>query len=119
MVFASQAAPSSTSACPSSPICARWSTRWKTSRTKWLELVKEEGRDPGAVRLSIRLYLDPEGKMPAAKSVAGSREQMVDTIGRWEEIGVSHILFDPVASGGNDGRAALMERFMTDVAPHA
>jgi probable F420-dependent oxidoreductase len=91
-------------------------------RTAWarvLELAKEEGRDPGALRLSIRLYLDPEGKMPPAKSVAGSTEQMVDTIGRWQEIGVSHILFDPVASGGNDGRAALMERFMTDVAPHA
>jgi probable F420-dependent oxidoreductase len=81
------------------------------------ELVKAEGRDPGSVQLSIRLYLDPEGRMPPAKSVAGSTGQMVDTIGQWQEIGVTHMLFDPVASGGHDGRVAVMERFMTDVAP--
>jgi probable F420-dependent oxidoreductase len=81
------------------------------------ELVKAEGRDPATVQLSIRLYLDPEGKMPAAKSVAGSKEQMLDTIGAWQGIGVTHILFDPVASGGQDGRARAMEQFMTDVAP--
>jgi probable F420-dependent oxidoreductase len=81
------------------------------------ELVKAEGRDPGSVQLSIRLYLDPQGRMPPAKSVAGSTEQMVDTIGRWQEIGVSHILFDPVASGGQDGRTRAMESFMVDVAP--
>ena len=81
------------------------------------ELVKAEGRDPATVRLSIRLYLDPEGAMPPAKSIAGSTEQMLDTIGAWQEIGVDHILMDPVAPGGLAGRAALMERFMTDVAP--
>ena len=56
--------------------------------------------------LSVRLFLDPETAMPPAKSVAGSVEQMLDTIGGWQEIGVSHVLFDPVASGGLDGRAA-------------
>jgi probable F420-dependent oxidoreductase len=80
------------------------------------ELVKAEGRDPSSVQLSIRLYLDPEGKMPPAKSVAGSKEQMLDTIGQWQAIGVTHMLFDPVASGGQAGRAGAMERFMTDVA---
>jgi probable F420-dependent oxidoreductase len=81
------------------------------------ELAEGVGRDPKTLTLSVRLYLDPEGAMPAAKSVAGSVEQMVDTIGTWQEIGVSHVLFDPVASGGVAGRAAAMERFMTDVAP--
>jgi probable F420-dependent oxidoreductase len=81
------------------------------------ELVKAEGRDAGSVQLSIRLYLDPEAKMPPAKSVAGSTEQMLDTIGQWQGIGVTHMLFDPVAGGGQDGRARAMERFMTDVAP--
>ena len=83
------------------------------------ELVEAEGRDPGTVRLSIRLYLDPAGAMPGPKSVAGSREQMLDTIGQWQDIGVSHILFDPVAKGGADGRFRLMESFMTDVAPQS
>jgi len=82
------------------------------------ELVAAEGRDPVSVGLSIRLYLDPASSMPAAKSIAGSPAQMLDTVGRWKAIGVSHILLDPVAPGGLDGRRAAMERFMVDVAPH-
>ena len=81
------------------------------------ELCAEAGRQASSVRLSVRLYLDPEGSMPAAKSIAGSSAQMVDTIGQWSAIGVDHILLDPVAPGGLDGRRAAMERFMTDVAP--
>jgi probable F420-dependent oxidoreductase len=83
------------------------------------KLVAEAGRDPADVRLSIRLYLDPERAMEPAKSIAGSPEQMLDTIGRWREIGVDHVLLDPVAPGGLDGRRAAMERFMVDVAPQA
>ena len=79
----------------------------------------EAGRDPASVRLSIRLYLDPEGSMPAGKSIAGSPAEMLDTIGRWQAIGVDHILLDPVAPGGLAGRRAAMERFMLDVAPQA
>ena len=83
------------------------------------KLVAEAGREPADVRLSIRLYLDPEGAMSPDKSIAGSSAQMVDTVGRWREIGVDHILLDPVAPGGLDGRRAAMERFMVDVAPQA
>jgi alkanesulfonate monooxygenase SsuD/methylene tetrahydromethanopterin reductase-like flavin-dependent oxidoreductase (luciferase family) len=81
------------------------------------ELTSEAGRDPSALRLSIRLYLDPASSMPPAKSVGGSRDQMLDTIGAWQGIGVDHILLDPVAPGGFAGRRAAMESFMTDVAP--
>jgi probable F420-dependent oxidoreductase len=81
------------------------------------ELTVGEGRDPATLRLSVRLYLDPEAVMPPAKSIAGSDGQMLDTIGEWLQIGVSHVLLDPVASGGLDGRARAMERFMLDVAP--
>jgi probable F420-dependent oxidoreductase len=86
---------------------------WKRVR----ELVVAEGRDESSVRLSVRLYLDPEGSMPASKSIAGSPTEMLDTIGRWQAIGVDHILLDPVAPGGLAGRRAAMERFMVDVAP--
>ena len=92
----------------------------ETVETSWArvrELVAAEGRDPASVRLSIRLYLDPEGSMPAAKSIAGSPAEMLDTVGRWQAIGVDHILLDPVAPGGLAGRRAAMERFMLDVAP--
>jgi probable F420-dependent oxidoreductase len=83
------------------------------------ELCEDAGREPSAVRLSVRLYLDPERSMAAAKSIAGSPSEMVDTIGSWAAIGVDHILLDPVAPGGLDGRRAAMERFMTEVAPQA
>jgi probable F420-dependent oxidoreductase len=81
------------------------------------ELTEAEGRDAKAMVLSVRLFLDPESRMPAAKSIAGSVEQMLDTIGMWQGIGVTHLLLDPVASGGLDGRVGAMEHFMTDVAP--
>lgn len=83
------------------------------------ELCTQAGRDPAAVRLSVRLYLDPEGSMPPATSIAGSPAQMVDTVGDWAAIGVDHILLDPVAPGGLDGRRAAMERFVTEVVPKA
>ena len=72
---------------------------------------------PSEVTLSIRLYLDDTGTMEADKSIAGSAEEMADAAGRWGEIGVSHILLDPVARGGFEGRLAAVERFMSDVAP--
>lgn len=81
------------------------------------ELCEEQGRSPAELRLSVRLYLDPEGSMPPAKSVAGSAEQMLDTLGEWAGVGVDHVLLDPVARGGLDGRLAAMERFMAEVAP--
>ena len=42
---------------------------------------------------------------------------MVDTIGRVQDIGVSHILVDPVARGGIEGRLDTLSSFMNDVAP--
>ncbi len=77
------------------------------------ELAEAAGRDPEEITLSTRLYLDPEGNMEPAKSIAGSDEQMADTIGQWAEVGVQHILLDPVARGGADGRLAAVERFLT------
>jgi probable F420-dependent oxidoreductase len=80
------------------------------------ELLDEAGRDRTSVRLSVRLYLDPGSAMPATKSIGGSPAEMVDTVAEWAAIGADHILLDPVAPGGIDGRRAAMEAFMTDVA---
>ena len=55
--------------------------------------------------------------MPVGKSIAGSPAEMIDSVGRWQAIGVDHILLDPVAPGGLAGRRVAMERFMLDVAP--
>jgi probable F420-dependent oxidoreductase len=78
-------------------------------------LADEAGRPPGSLGLSVRLFLDPEGAMPAAKSIAGTPDQMLDTIGAWAAIGVDHVLLDPVAPGGASGRLAALERFAEDV----
>ena len=74
------------------------------------------GRELSEVELSVRLYLDPEARMPAPTSIQGSREQMIDTVGRWSDIGTSHILVDVVASGGATGRLDALRMFMGEVA---
>lgn len=75
------------------------------------------GREPGDITLSVRLYLDPGSVMPGPLSIAGSTEQMIDTMGRWAEIGVDHVLLDISAPGGPTGRLDALRAFMTDVAP--
>ena len=55
--------------------------------------------------------------MEPFKSIAGSPDQMVDTISQVQEIGVSHILVDPVARGGVEGRLEALSEFMTNIAP--
>lgn len=56
------------------------------------------GRDPDELTFSMRLFLDPDGRMPATKSIAGSRGQMQDRVGALREAGVSHVLLDPVVA---------------------
>jgi probable F420-dependent oxidoreductase len=73
-------------------------------------------RDPDELDLSLRMFLDPSEAMEPAKSIGGSVDQMVDTIGLCQEIGITHILLDPVARGGIDGRLDALTDFMSDVA---
>jgi probable F420-dependent oxidoreductase len=73
-------------------------------------------RDPDELDLSLRMFLDPNETMEPAKSIGGSSDQMVDTIGLCQEIGITHILLDPVARGGIDGRLDALTDFMSDVA---
>ncbi len=87
---------------------------------EWAEVVKaceDHGRDPSEIELSLRVYLDPAAAMEPDKSIAGSADQMVDTIGRMQEVGIGHILLDPVARGGVEGRLDALRAFMADVAP--
>ncbi|MFU8817823.1 MAG: LLM class F420-dependent oxidoreductase [Pseudomonadales bacterium] len=91
-----------------------------------LEVVREEwravadaceaiGRDPAELTLSLRLYLDPDARMEPEKSVAGSPQQMRDRLAQLAEAGVGHVLLDPVAKGGVQGRLDAVRQFMTDV----
>lgn len=81
------------------------------------ELTVEAGRSLDDMQLSIRLYLDPGSAMKPAVSIAGSNEQMTDTLGKWKDIGVDHVLVDITAPGGAEGRLEAMQAFMTDVVP--
>ncbi|MEM8922759.1 MAG: LLM class F420-dependent oxidoreductase [Actinomycetota bacterium] len=78
----------------------------------------ELGRDRSEVDLSVRLYLDPEARMGADVALQGSAEQMSETVARWADIGVRHLLLDVVGPGGPDGRLDILRSFMTEVAPH-
>ena len=80
------------------------------------EACESIGRDPNELDLSLRIFLDPEAAMEPAKSLAGSLDQMVETIGHMEEVGISHVLLDPVARGGIKGRLGALGDFMTNVA---
>ncbi|MCP3991410.1 MAG: LLM class F420-dependent oxidoreductase [Actinomycetia bacterium] len=92
----------------------------ETVAREWQEVSDEcekIGRDRGEIELSVRLYLDPEGRMAENVSLQGSSEQMIDTAGRWADIGTNHILLDVVAGGGADGRLDALRAFMAEVAP--
>jgi probable F420-dependent oxidoreductase len=78
---------------------------------------EELGRDRAELELSVRLYLDPGGRMPAGTSLQGSPQQMLDAVGRWREIGTDHLLLDVVAPGGSAGRLDSLRAFMSEVAP--
>ncbi len=74
-------------------------------------------RDPSELSLSLRIYLDPAQAMPREKSIGGSRDEMLETIAGLQNIGVSHLLLDPVARGGVPGRLDAFRAFMEEVAP--
>lgn len=82
------------------------------------ELTAAAGRNPEDMSLSIRLYLDPTAAMKPGLSIAGSTEQMIDSMSAWQAIGVDHVLVDITAPGGPAGRLEAMQAFMTDVVPH-
>lgn len=91
----------------------------ETVKDEWRQ-VREQcevlGRDPSELTLSLRMFLDPDEMMEPVKSIGGSVDQMVDTIGQTQEIGVTHILVDPVARGGVSGRLEALSGFMSNVA---
>lgn len=80
------------------------------------ELTAEAGRDLDSMELSIRLYLDPASNMKPELSVAGSTEQMIETVSAWSAIGTDHLLVDITAPGGPSARLEAMQAFMENVA---
>jgi probable F420-dependent oxidoreductase len=88
---------------------------------EWAEVrqaCEASGRDPGSLTLSLRIYLDPAQAMPKDKAIGGSTDEMLETITRLKDIGVRHLLLDPLARGGVAARLDAFRAFMADVAPH-
>jgi len=86
----------------------------------WQQVLRHTGalgRDPAAMTLSVRLYLDAVGSMESAKSIAGSTAEMQDQVAAWRGIGVSHLVLDPVARGGIEGRRDAVLAFAESVMP--
>ncbi|HEY5647192.1 MAG TPA: LLM class F420-dependent oxidoreductase [Pseudomonadales bacterium] len=75
------------------------------------------GRDPAEMTLSVRVYLDTVGSMEPVKSIQGSATQMQDQVAAWGEIGVTHLVLDPVAPGGIAGRRDAAVAFAETVMP--
>lgn len=93
----------------------------ETVEAEWkrvLELTAEAGRNTDDMQLSIRLYLDPASNMKPPLSIAGSAEQMIETMSKWQAIGVDHVLVDITAPGGPSARLEAMQSFMTEVVPN-
>ena len=63
--------------------------------------------------------MDPASLMDPELSIAGSEQAMADRIGALREVGVQHILLDPVARGGAAGRLDAIRHFMTEVSESA
>jgi len=82
------------------------------------QLTVDAGRNSDDMQLSVRLYLDPSSAMKPELSIAGSTEQMIETMGKWQAIGASHVLVDITAPGGPAGRLEALQAFMTNVVPN-
>ncbi len=94
----------------------------ETVAAEWSEVRRAAeaiDRDPADIGLSLRVFLDPAGAMEPAKSISGSKDKQLETIAALKAIGVTHILLDPVARGGAEGRLDAIRAFMEDVAPAA
>lgn len=75
------------------------------------------GRDRSEISLTGLFRLNFDGGDLEAGQIGGSREQVLDQLGQYENLGVSHVAFF-VIGRGHGGRLAAIERFADEVAPH-
>lgn len=83
---------------------------------QWCDKV---GRDRSEVGLSLRLRLSLDDEREDEGALRGSADAIVEQIGAYADIGVSHFTLDvrPLAPGGVDGQIEAMRRFVADVRP--
>lgn len=76
------------------------------------------GRDRSEIELTMlcTLLFDAESDKPGV--VSGSNQAVVDQLGAYAELGVTHTVVFVAARGGLEGRLDAIRRFASEVAPH-
>lgn len=85
------------------------------------EWAQRAGRDPKAVALTLRVPLEilpRPGRPPAVERLRfrGTAEEIVEDIRAYQAVGVTHLVFDPVAQDAR-GFIAQIERFAQQIRP--
>lgn len=80
------------------------------------------GRDPGSLRRSVQALVyfgDPDPEAPAARTLSGSPQQLVDQLHRYVEMGVHEFaLLDDTFGSTPSERLDGIARFHAEVMPH-
>lgn len=91
----------------------------KEGSGKLRELMEQEGRDPGGIVVSVRLVCAMSGGRPMPEGVGclyGSAREILDSIKRYEEAGVGHILVTP-RGATREEVVGMVERIGIEVVP--
>ncbi len=75
------------------------------------------GRNRADIELTSLLRLNWDGGDVEAGEIGGSTEQVIDQLGAYAEVGLSHAAFF-VLGRGTEGRLEAIERFAAEVKPH-
>jgi probable F420-dependent oxidoreductase len=75
------------------------------------------GRDPATVELTTALSLLFDSTSQRTDVLSGTTERIVDQLGAFAELGVSHLTLFLFARGGLEGRLDIIRRFAEEVMP--
>ena len=75
------------------------------------------GRDPATVELTTALSLLFDSTSQRTDVLSGSTERIVEQLGEFAGLGVSHLTLFLFARGGLEGRLDVIRRFAEEVMP--
>lgn len=96
-------------------------SRVEVVREQWAavrQYAEEFGRDPATLELSTRVWLNYDAADRGDGALSESDDRMKEAVGAWAEIGVTHLVMDVLARGGQEGKMEAIQRFAENVCPH-
>jgi alkanesulfonate monooxygenase SsuD/methylene tetrahydromethanopterin reductase-like flavin-dependent oxidoreductase (luciferase family) len=116
-------------------LTAQWADEWNTwghpdeaarRMSVFTEACGRVGRDPAALHKSAQAMIvltdddaraeHMRGALPADRSIVGSASEIVDTVGRYSELGFDEFIVPDFTFGSSEsGRAETVDRFWNDV----